>query len=506
MSWIPDGGMGDRALSGVAGAWVAVFDGAPSSDGAGGTYARAMSDVPVVTLRFDRGTLLVDHLDRGVPAECVPVDCVWDERVRRYRAPAYRYREVVTHFTRLARRGVIGFVDGARRYNTLALRHLAVREAYEHQREAVARWNAKGRRGIVVLPTGSGKSYVAELAMLSAQRSTLVVAPTLDLMNQWYEVLTAAFGQPVGLLGGGYHELRDITVSTYDSAYLHMDAYGDRFGLLIFDECHHLPSPTYLQAAECALAPYRLGLTATLERSDGREVLLEARVGPVVYSRSIRELAGEHLADYRVERISVALTEEEAQRYEAHRGVYLRFLRDRGIDMRAPDGWSRFIVLSSRSSEGRRAFLSYREARQIAIASRNKLRVLEGVLRRHAKDRVLVFTNDNDTVYLIARTFFIPALTHQTDLKERREILARFATGEYPAVVTSRVLNEGVNIPEANVAVVLSGTGSVREHVQRLGRILRRKEGKQAILYELVTENTLEEWVSHRRRAHDAYR
>jgi superfamily II DNA or RNA helicase len=119
---------------------------------------------------------------------------------------------------------------------------------------------------------------------------------------------------------------------------------------------------------------------------------------------------------------------------------------------------------------------------------------------------VLVFTNDNDTVYRIARTFLLPALTHQTDLKERREILERFNAGRYPAVVTSRVLNEGVNIPEANVAVILSGTGSVREHVQRLGRILRRKEGKRATLYEVVTEGTVEERVSDRRREHDAYR
>jgi superfamily II DNA or RNA helicase len=464
-----------------------------------------MADAPV-TLRFDAGTLLLEHLERGAPAAHVPPECAWDERVRRYRAPAFRYREVVTHLTRLARAGEFAFDDRARRYQPLALTHLAAREAFEHQREAVARWNANGKRGIVVLPTGSGKSYVAEMAMLAAQRSTLVVAPTLDLMNQWYDVLSTAFGQPVGLLGGGYHEIRDLTVSTYDSAYIHMDALGDRFGLLIVDECHHLPSPTYLQAAEAAIAPYRLGLTATLERSDGREVLLDARVGPVVYARSIKDLAGEHLAEYAVERIAVELTEEEALRYDEQRGVYKQFLYDKKINMAAPDGWSRFIMLSSRSSEGRRAFLAYREQKQIAVASRNKLRALEGLVRQHARDRVLIFTNDNDTVYLIARLLLIPALTHQTDLKERREILARFNSGEYPAIVTSRVLNEGVNIPEANVAIVLSGTGSVREHVQRLGRILRRKEGKRAVLYEVVTENTVEERVSDRRREHDAYR
>jgi superfamily II DNA or RNA helicase len=297
-----------------------------------------------------------------------------------------------------------------------------------------------------------------------------------------------------------------VTVSTYDSAYIHMDRLGARFGLLVFDECHHLPSTTYLQAADSAIAPFRLGLTATLERTDGREALLTDRVGPIVYERTIRELAGEYLADYDVQSVTVALDDDEAERYRAQREVYRGFLQSQRIHMGAPDGWSRFIRVASRSQEGRRAFLAYREQKQIAVASRRKLDVLAQLLREHARDRTLIFTNDNDTVYRIARAFLIPALTHQTPVKERAEILARFNGGAYPAIVTSRVLNEGVNIPEASVAVILSGTGSVREHVQRLGRILRRKEGKRAVLYEVITRNTVEEWVSGRRREHDAYR
>ena len=163
-------------------------------------------------------------------------------------------------------------------------------------------------------------------------------------------------------------------------------------------------------------------------------------------------------------------------------------------------------MMSSRSPEGRRAFLAYREQKQISLASRGKVMVLEGLIRQHAKNRVLIFTNDNDTVYTISRTFLIPAITHQTDIKERKELLDRFNAGQYPALVTSRVLNEGVNIPAANVAIILSGTASVREHVQRLGRILRRQENKRAVLYEVITRGTVEEHQSGRRREHDAYR
>ena len=149
---------------------------------------------------------------------------------------------------------------------------------------------------------------------------------------------------------------------------------------------------------------------------------------------------------------------------------------------------------------------AFQKARRIALSAPSKLRDLEGLLRRHSNDRTIIFTNDNNTVYRISRRFLLPALTHQTDAKERKELLKRFNDGTYPCLVTSRVLNEGVNIPEANVAIILSGTGSVREHVQRLGRILRPAPNKRATLYEIVTAETIETYVSERRREHDAYR
>jgi superfamily II DNA or RNA helicase len=111
-----------------------------------------------------------------------------------------------------------------------------------------------------------------------------------------------------------------------------------------------------------------------------------------------------------------------------------------------------------------------------------------------------VFTDDNQAVYDISKRLLIPAITHQTPVKERHAVLERFKSGEYPVIVTSKVLNEGVDVPEANVAVVLSGSGSTREHVQRLGRILRRKTGKFAVLFEVVAKDTVEEGISRRRK------
>jgi superfamily II DNA or RNA helicase len=187
------------------------------------------------------------------------------------------------------------------------------------------------------------------------------------------------------------------------------------------------------------------------------------------------------------------------------RETYRSFLSSTGIDMRRPGAWGQFLFQAHRSAEGRQAYLAYREQRALALAAPAKLSLLERLLERHNGDRVLIFTHDNATVYTIARRFLVPVITHQTKTKERRDVLLKFNSGEYPIVATSRVLNEGVNVPEANIAIILSGSGSVREHVQRLGRILRKSGDKEALLYEVVTRGTVEEFTSTRRRQHSAY-
>ncbi len=424
-----------------------------------------------------------------------------DPRAGVYRAEARHYRAIVEHL----RRNQIPYEDKARTYQQTPWPLRTSRDPFPHQTEAVDAWWKAGARGVVVLPTGTGKTHVAVLAIHKAARPTLVVTPTIDLLNQWYHVLVTAFGDPVGLIGGGSYDIQPLTVTTYDSAYIHLERWGDRFGLLVFDECHHLPGPTYAQAAIGSLAPFRLGLTATLERADGAEAVMPELIGPVVYRREIKQLAGDFLADYRTERIYVELSAEEAERYRVAREHYRRFVDERGISFGGRNGWQRFIQETCRSPEGRAAFQAYREQKRIALAAPAKLQCLEQLIEQHRGDRILIFTYDNATVYLIARRFLVPAITHQTKTKERRLILERFHSGEYPIVVTSQVLNEGVDIPAANVGIILSGTGSVREHVQRLGRLLRKHGEKQALLYEVVSRGTAEEFTSERRRQHGAY-
>ena len=144
--------------------------------------------------------------------------------------------------------------------------------------------------------------------------------------------------------------------------------------------------------------------------------------------------------------------------------------------------------------------LALNRSKTIALEAAAKLELLESLLKQHRKDRILIFTGSNRLAYLISMRHLLPAITHQTKTKERKRILERFNAGEYPAIVTSKVLNEGVNVPEANIGIILGGSGSTREYTQRLGRILRKREGKYAILYELVTKDTLEKGMSQRRR------
>jgi superfamily II DNA or RNA helicase len=142
---------------------------------------------------------------------------------------------------------------------------------------------------------------------------------------------------------------------------------------------------------------------------------------------------------------------------------------------------------------------AYRESKKIALGTNAKLRVLQDLLIRHKHDKVLIFTAENEMVYRISKNFLVPAITHETNIKERRFWLEALNKGDVLALATSKVLNEGVNIPDARVAIILSGSGSSREHIQRLGRILRKKENKQAILYEVISRNTTEEHISQRR-------
>lgn len=449
------------------------------------------------TLKFDRGTLILHPPPRGKAW----VDfATWDDRVERFRVPAIQYRALLETL----RQEGTQFKDEAADFANVDLDASLERQPYPHQQEALQAWKTAGKRGVVVLPTAAGKTYLAQMAMQTASCSTLITVPTLDLMHQWYAHLLATFPDAeVGLLGGGSRDRTPILVATYDSAAIHAESLGNRYALLICDECHHLPSDFNRVIAEYTIAPYRLGLTATPDRSDGRHTDLDALLGAIVYRRTAEELAGQALANHEIVQIRVKLSQQERQQYDRLIETRDSFLRQSNLWLGTLQGWQRFVQASAQSKAGRRAMLAHREARSIALGTAGKLRVLADLLAQHYPEQTLIFTNDNATVYRISQEFLIPAITHQTPVKERHAILKNFREGHYKTLVASHVLNEGVDVPEASVAILLSGTGSTREYIQRLGRVLRKGSAdKFALLYEVIAEETSEEGVSRRRQPH----
>ncbi|MGI9054183.1 MAG: DEAD/DEAH box helicase [Pyrinomonadaceae bacterium] len=445
----------------------------------------------MLILKFESGTLILEGANEK---QNVPSAFVWDARTKHFRAPGYKYRDVITEFVRAK----IEYKDEAKNYSEFDFRQKFNLAPRPYQTASIEAWKANRKNGVIVLPTGAGKTHVATMAIEICKRQTLVVVPTLDLMNQWYELLLSTFNAEIGLIGGGFYEIGAITVTTYASAFRHQERLGNQFGLVIFDECHHLPSEGFKYAAEFAIAPFRLGLSATPDRDDVADELLKEIVGDFVYRLEAQELAGEYLADYVLERIEVDLSDEERRAYERERLIYTDFKRSKNLPY-GQEGWRMFLIHTARSEEGRRAMKAYRNQKKIALGTDSKLRVLQDLLIKHKNDKTLIFTAENEMVYQISKDYLIPAITHETNVKERKFWLDAFNKGEVLALCTSKVLNEGVNIPDASVAIILSGSGSSREHIQRLGRILRKKGDKQAILYEVVARNTSEEYTSNKR-------
>lgn len=424
-----------------------------------------------------------------------------DSRIERMVAPGRFYREIVLACQNLG----LALLDEVRAYQ---LEDFSIKKELvprQHQSEALTAWESEGRRGVVILPTGAGKSILGVMAIARVKRPSLVVVPTIDLVFQWQKTLEDFFSEEIGVYGGGEKNLKRITVATYDSARLIIESKGNQFGLLVFDECHHLPAPGNRIIAEASISPFRLGLTATLERTDAGEEFVYEAVGKEVYKGNISHMVSRVLAPYDVINIEVPLTEDEWQRYSEARSKYINFLRRSGVNVSAPGGWQQFIQLAARTPQGRQAMRAYREQKVLCNASSAKMDAIWKIISHHTDERMILFTHDNAMAYRIGREFLLPVITHHSKASERKDLLDAFRQGTLSILVTSRVLNEGVDVPEASVGVVVSGSGSVREHVQRLGRILRHKPGKRARLYEIVARDTAEKYVNDRRRQHDAY-
>ena len=446
-----------------------------------------------VILYYDKGSIVISGINQ------IPYSVI-DPRTNQLRALALHYQDIITYLQNSG----IQYEDNVMELipiQTLRIENINL-SLRPYQKKAIENWITAGKKGCMILPTGSGKTIIAIKLIEIINSSTLIVVPTLDLMEQWTKFLSKYFQKiEIGNIGGGLFNISGVTVSTYDSAYIRSSFIGNKFAFVIFDELHHLAAPGYRTIAEQFASPYRLGLTATYEREDSLHLDFPRLVGGIVYQSSINELARDkHLASFTVEKRYVKLLPEEELEYQKNYNQYLSYLNELGIRY-SQIGLQKLIMISGKNQYARNALLARNKALDIALNSQSKIEELRKILSENPDKKTIIFTQHNKLVYLISNKFLIPFITHKSSKQEREDALNGFRDGRYRALVTSKVLDEGVDVPDAELGIIVSGTGSKREFIQRLGRLLRIKpNSKNAKLIEIVSSGTSEINTSVRRK------
>jgi superfamily II DNA or RNA helicase len=316
-------------------------------------------------------------------------------------------------------------------------------------------------------------------------------------MQQWAIEIAKFYRGRVGRFGDGERSLHAVTVATYASAWRHMTRLGGLFPLVVVDEAHHVGDGQLAEALEMALASDRLGLTATPNEGEiaerGRRLL-----GDVVFELQVRDLVGEALAHYDLVRVRVALDPQERLQYDAEVALF-EPVYHRWRQGRRHARWRDFVMAAQRDPDSRAALAAWRRAQRLAAYPQAKAQAVGRLLERHAWDRCLVFTPDNAVTYAISRDHLVAPVTCDTSRRERKAVLEDFSAHRIASLVSARVLNEGLDLPDANVGVMVGGRGGKREFIQRLGRVLRPAPGKRARIYELLTAGSVDSWRKSRR-------
>ncbi|MEU5668809.1 DNA repair helicase XPB [Micromonospora sp. NPDC050795] len=370
-----------------------------------------------------------------------------------------------------------GYVDGEAHPIELAEAGKDGRKPWtlrSYQREAVEAFWAGGS-GVVVLPCGAGKTLVGAAAMAEAKATTLILVTNTVAGRQWKRELiarTSLTEEEIGEYSGERKEIRPVTIATYQvltsrrgGAFTHLDLFGARdWGLVVYDEVHLLPAPIFRFTADLQ-ARRRLGLTATLVREDGREGDVFSLIGPKRYDAPWKDIESQGwIAPAECTEVRVTLTDAERMSY---------------------------------------ATAEAEERYRMAATARTKLPVVKALVDRHPDDQVLVIGAYIDQLHQLGEYLDAPIIQGSTTNKERERLFDAFRSGALRTLVISKVGNFSIDLPEAAVAIQVSGTfGSRQEEAQRLGRVLRPKaDGRQAHFYTVVSRDTIDtEYAAHRQR------
>jgi len=364
-----------------------------------------------------------------------------------------------------------GYVDGQAHAIALVEEGWTLRS---YQREAADSFFAGGS-GVVVLPCGAGKTMVGAAAMAHAQATTLILVTNTVAARQWKSELlrrTSLTEEEIGEYSGSRKEVRPVTIATYQvlttkrkGVYAHLELFDERdWGLIIYDEVHLLPAPIFRFTADIQ-SRRRLGLTATLVREDGLEGDVFSLIGPKRYDAPWKDLEAQgYIAPADCVEVRVTLTDAERLAY---------------------------------------ATAEPEERYRLAASAASKTAVVEALVARHADEPTLVIGQYIDQLVALGERLGLPVITGDTTVKERQRLFEAFREQTEPGLVVSKVANFSLDLPEASVAVQVSGTfGSRQEEAQRLGRVLRPKaDGRTARFYTVVARDTVDaEFAAHRQR------
>ena len=375
-----------------------------------------------------------------------------------------------------------GYADGAPLDVQLRDKSLSGREfgLRRYQRESVDAFYANGANhggsGVVVLPCGAGKTVVAIGSIAAAKTHTLILTTNTVALRQWKNELldkTTLREEDVGEYSGESKEIKPVTLATYqvltyrkgkDSPFLHFSLFDEgHWGLIVYDEVHLLPAPVF-RATASLQARRRLGLTATLVREDAREDDVFSLIGPKKYDVPWKVLEKQGwIATATCTEVRVRLPEEERYRY---------------------------------------AIADKRNKFRIASTNPTKVHICELLVNRHQEDNVLIIGQYLDQLKVLSKHFKAPVITGKTGNAEREKLYKAFRTGEIKLLIVSKVANFAIDLPDANIAIQVSGTfGSRQEEAQRLGRILRPKANNAAArFYSLVSRDTCDQDYSVKRQ------
>ncbi|MEM1560167.1 MAG: DEAD/DEAH box helicase [Ignisphaera sp.] len=369
----------------------------------------------------------------------------------------------------------------------------------DYQTEALEAWRKNVYRGIISLPTGTGKTVIAIAAMAEVNVKTLVVTYTKEQMFQWRDKIvefTDVSPAIVGLFYGNEKRVAPITITTYQSAFRYVDILAMGFSMLIVDEVHHLPADKFRFIAENMYAPIRLGLSATVIREDGRHTDLFPLMGGIVYNKTLQELIEKgYVAPFRVERVYVQLTSDEKKKYKDLLERYKKLAKNRVFEQLLAD--------SRRGDMGALEAIKVRsELRSLVHNAEKKIDAIIKIVNKELENnsKILIFTQYIEQAKKIAEKLSTYYIVGDLDEDARKKRLEMFKQGAVRVLVLTTVGDEGIDIPDANVGIIVAGTGSRRQFIQRLGRLLRPLPGKEARLYEVIVKGTFEEAESRKRR------